>query len=50
MFDRAADLALRELTGFARRALDDAAVRLAHAAVLQLVDPASYDSSLLALL
>ena len=42
---RAADLALSELTGFARRALDDAAVRLAHAAVLKLVDPASYDSS-----
>ena len=39
---RAADLALSELTGFARRALDDAAVRLAHAAVLKLVDPSSY--------
>ena len=40
---RAADLALSELTGFARRALDDAAVHLAHAAVLKLSDQASYD-------
>ena len=39
---RAADLALSELTGFARRALDDAAVHLAHAAVLKLSDQASY--------
>ena len=38
---RAADLALSELTGFARRSLDDTAVRLAHAAVLKLVDQAS---------
>ena len=38
---RADDLALSELAWFAQRALDDAAVRLAHTAILKLVDQAS---------